>query len=80
MPSDRYIPIISSKFTLLFFRRTGWDKRVKPNLEIITVPGNYYNMLQEPHLKVLAEKLQVCLDRAVIKTEQKNLSDSAPAS
>ena len=80
VPSDRYIPIISSKFTLLLFRRAGWDKRVKPDLEIITVPGDHVSMQEEPHIKVLAEKLQVCLDWAVIKTEQKNLGDSAPAS
>jgi amino acid adenylation domain-containing protein len=80
VPSDREIPIISSKFTLLFFRRAGWDKRVRPDLEIITVPGDHISMQQEPHVKVLAEKLQVCLDQAVIKTEQKNLGDSAPAS
>jgi len=77
VPSDRQIPIISSKFTLLFFRRAGWDKRVKPDLEIITVPGNHTSMRQEPHVKVLAEKLQICLDRAVIRTQQKNLGDSA---
>ena len=80
VPSDRYIPIISSKFTFLFFRRAGWDKRVKPDLEIITVPGDHVSMLQEPHVRMLAKKLQVCLDRAVIKTEQKNLGNSAPAS
>ena len=80
VPSDRYIPIISSKFTLLFFRRAGWDKRVKPDLEIITVPGDHVSMQEEPHVKVLAEKLQVCLDRAVVITEQKNLGDIAPAS
>ena len=80
VPPDRLIPIISSKFTLLFFRRAGWDQRVKPDLKIITVPGDHISMQEEPHVKVLAEKLQVYLDRAVIKTEQKNLSDSAPAS
>ena len=77
VPPDRLIPIISSKFTLLFFRRAGWDKRVKPDLEIITVPGDHISMQEEPHVKVLAEKLQVCLDRAVIRTQQKNLGDSA---
>ena len=80
VPPDRQIPIIPSKFTLLFFRRAGWDKRLKPDLEIITVPGDHISMREEPHVKVLAEKLQVCLAQAVIKTEQKNLGDSAPAS
>ena len=79
VPPDRQIPIISSKFTLLFFRRAGWDQRIKPDLEIITVPGDHISMQEEPHVKVLAEKLQVCLDQAVIKTEQKNLGDSTPA-
>jgi len=69
VPPDRQIPIIPAKFTLLFFRRAGWDKRIKPDLEIITVPGDHISMQEEPHVKVLAEKLQVCLDRAVIKTE-----------
>lgn len=69
VPPDRQIPVISAKFTLLFFRRAGWDQRIKPDLEIITVPGDHISMQEEPHVKVLAEKLQFCLDKAVTKTE-----------
>ena len=33
-------------------------------LEIKVVPGNHVGMLQEPHVRVLAERLRYCLDRA----------------
>jgi thioesterase domain-containing protein/acyl carrier protein len=42
----------------------GWGSLVTGGLEIQEVPGHHMNMFKEPYLRVLAEKLQACLDRA----------------
>jgi thioesterase domain-containing protein len=42
----------------------GWGQLAAGGLDIKVVPGNHVGMLQEPHVRVLAEKLRSCLDRA----------------
>jgi len=41
----------------------GWSELAPGGLEIHDVPGNNFNMLEEPHVQVLAEKLRDCIDR-----------------
>lgn len=45
----------------------GWQRLAAGGLDIRTVPGNHLGMLQEPHVKVLAEQLTACLDEARVK-------------
>ena len=42
----------------------GWGGVAAGELDIRIVPGNHLGMLQEPHVKVLAEELRSCLDQA----------------
>ena len=42
----------------------GWGRLAAGGLDIRIVPGNHLGMLQEPHVRVLAEQLKACLDRA----------------
>ena len=42
----------------------GWESLAAGGLEIKVVPGNHLGMLQEPHVKVLAEQLRAYLDEA----------------
>ena len=42
----------------------GWKAVALGGLDIEDVPGNHLGMLVEPHVQVLAEKLQACIDRA----------------
>jgi amino acid adenylation domain-containing protein len=42
----------------------GWGELVGDQLEIQLCPGNHRTMLDEPHVRVLAQKLQACLDAA----------------
>lgn len=42
----------------------GWGKFVTGNIEIIEVPGTHLTMMVEPHVKVVADRLGVCLDNA----------------
>src|SRR5579884_105840 len=40
----------------------GWGHVAAEGVEIIDVPGTHESMLEEPHVRVLAEKLAICLD------------------
>ncbi|GAX45367.1 amino acid adenylation domain-containing protein [Tolypothrix sp. NIES-4075] len=41
----------------------GWEA-LADKVEVHWVPGNHLTVVQEPHVKVLAEKLQICLEQA----------------
>lgn len=43
----------------------GWSALVTGGFEIQQIPGNHHSALKEPHVRVLAEKLNACLDRAL---------------
>ena len=47
----------------------GWNQFCDGEVEIHTVPGSHLSMMSEPHVKVLAEKLQKSLEQA-----QKNIN------
>ncbi|HEU4507241.1 MAG TPA: amino acid adenylation domain-containing protein [Pyrinomonadaceae bacterium] len=40
---------------------TGWTSLTVHELEIYDVPGNHFSMNREPHVRVLAERLQNCI-------------------
>lgn len=80
IPLGRFIPIIPEEFTLFFFRRAGWDKRIIPDLEIHRVPGDHVSIREELRVKVLVEKLKVCIDEAVIKVHPENPNNRTPES
>jgi aspartate racemase len=41
----------------------GWSELAPGGLDIHDVPGDTFNMLEEPHIQVLAKKLRDCIDR-----------------
>ncbi|GAA6615938.1 non-ribosomal peptide synthetase [Scytonema sp. NUACC26] len=43
----------------------GWGQLALGGVEVHQIPGNHLTMLRKPHVKVLAEQLQVCIDRAI---------------
>jgi len=45
----------------------GWGAWARGGLEICTVPGNHISMLRQPNVKVLAQDLNECLERAFSK-------------
>lgn len=45
-------------------RRLAWSSLVPGGFEVRIVPGNHLTMVEEPNVKVLAQELQSCLDRA----------------
>src|ERR1019366_7605476 len=42
----------------------GWSEWASGGVEAHVVPGNHANLMYEPHVEVLAEKLTACLNRA----------------
>ncbi len=42
----------------------GWSEWANAGVEVHVVPGNHANMVYEPHVEVLAEKLRDCLNPA----------------
>jgi thioesterase domain-containing protein len=49
----------------------GWDKASSEPVETYSVPGDHNTMVAEPHVRVLAEKLRACLDKAQADDERK---------
>ncbi|NEN98413.1 MAG: AMP-binding protein [Moorea sp. SIO3I7] len=44
------------------FPLMGWEEHV---VDLIRVPGKHHTMIMEPHGRVLAEKLKMCIDQAL---------------
>jgi thioesterase domain-containing protein len=42
----------------------GWRELVSGHIEAHEITGNHINIIKEPHVALLAEKLRGCLDRA----------------
>lgn len=42
----------------------GWNKFVAERIQIIEVPGRHSTYHTQPHIQVLAAKLNVCLEQA----------------
>jgi thioesterase domain-containing protein len=51
-----------------------WSDIAVGGLDVRFVPGNIYSMWQEPHVQILADQLQVCLDEAL--TDSKGFIDT----
>jgi thioesterase domain-containing protein len=41
--------------------RKGWERFALEGVELLTVPGNHYTMVREPHVRVLARYLSRCM-------------------
>ncbi|MGB7438932.1 MAG: alpha/beta fold hydrolase, partial [Candidatus Acidiferrum sp.] len=42
----------------------GWSEWASEGVEVHVIPGNHANLVYEPHVEVLAEKLKACLNQA----------------
>ncbi|MFD1952572.1 SDR family oxidoreductase [Sphingomonas arantia] len=58
-------------------RLLGWGKRVEDDIILIPVPGGHFTLLREPHVTVVAERLQDAIDAALRRATPS--TDSAPA-
>ncbi len=62
-PGQATIFLASDDLTAAYDVEEGWQGLVGGGLEKIRVAGNHLNLVKEPHVQVLAEKLRGCLDR-----------------
>jgi thioesterase domain-containing protein len=44
----------------------GWGRRAVVGVHAFDVPGGHSSMLQEPHVEALADRLQSCIDAALL--------------
>jgi len=42
----------------------GWNSLIADGIEVHEVPGHHQNFFKEPHIRVLVEKLNACLEQA----------------
>jgi thioesterase domain-containing protein len=40
----------------------GWRELVEGRIEVHEITGNHINIIKEPHVRLLAEKLKGCLE------------------
>jgi medium-chain acyl-[acyl-carrier-protein] hydrolase len=50
----------------------GWSEWASGGVEVHVVPGNHANLMYEPHVEVLAEKLTACLNLAQSAAAEEN--------
>jgi surfactin family lipopeptide synthetase A len=50
----------------------GWSEWASGGVEVHIVPGNHANLMYEPHVEVLAEKLTACLNQAQSAEAEEN--------
>jgi thioesterase domain-containing protein len=46
----------------------GWGGLAPQGIEVHDITGSHHDMLNEPNVRVLAEKLRVCLDRVQVQS------------
>jgi amino acid adenylation domain-containing protein len=54
----------------------GWSTWANAGVEVYVVPGNHANLVYEPHVEVLAEKLSACISQALSAEESFTQSQS----
>jgi amino acid adenylation domain-containing protein len=55
---------LASDLTADYDLHDGWRELVTGDIEVHEIPGNHINIIKEPHVGALAEKLRGCLDQA----------------
>jgi len=50
----------------------GWSEWASGGVEVHVIPGNHANLMYEPHVEVLAEKLTACLNLAQFAEAEEN--------
>jgi len=63
-PGRAMLFLASDDLTAAFDVEEGWQGLVAGGLEKIRVSGNHLDLVKEPHVRTLAEKLRNCLDQA----------------
>ena len=60
---------LASDLTSDYDLHDGWKELVRGNIETHEISGDHINMIKEPHVGALAEKLRVCIERTQKKSK-----------
>ncbi len=52
--------------------KMGWGKFAQGGVDIRIIPGSHLSIFKQPHIRYLAEKIQVCLDEAQSEIKPSN--------
>ncbi|MDQ2975526.1 MAG: amino acid adenylation domain-containing protein [Acidobacteriota bacterium] len=63
-PGCAILFLASDDLTASYDVEVGWQGLVAGGLEKVRISGNHLDIVKEPHVRTLAEKLRACLDRA----------------
>ncbi len=55
---------LASDLTGAYDVQDGWRELVRGGIEVHEIPSNHLDIIKEPHVRVLAQELRACLDRA----------------
>lgn len=61
---------LASDLTADYDLHDGWRELVDGDIETFEIPGNHIDIIKDPHVRPLAEKLKACLDKAAQKAAQ----------
>jgi thioesterase domain-containing protein len=50
----------------------GWSQLSSEPIQVYDVPGNHFTMLNEPHVRMLAEQLRSCLEQTQVVTQRRD--------
>ena len=56
--------LLASDLTADYDSKDGWRELVRGNIETHEIPGNHLNIIKEPGVRVLAERLHESLSKA----------------
>nr|MDQ2937389.1 hypothetical protein [Acidobacteriota bacterium] len=63
-PGRATLFLASDDLTAAYDVEEGWQGLIGGGLEKVRVSGNHLDIVKEPHVRMVAEKLRVCLDHA----------------
>ena len=70
---DNYVPrfysgratlFLATDLTASYDLREGWRELIKGGIDVHEISGDHINIIQEPYVGVLADKLRDCLNEA----------------
>lgn len=68
-PGRATLFLASDDLTAAYDVEEGWQGLIGGGLEKVRVSGNHLDIVKEPHVRMVAEKLRVCIDHAQDRAE-----------
>jgi amino acid adenylation domain-containing protein len=68
-PADCYVTLFQAAESLPSAREEvarEWSELALAGVDIHSVPGNHFDMVRDPHVRILAERLRACMEAAPI--------------